>query len=129
MDFLLNARKQLPAYGKCPTYILPSNVVYSCQNNQCEVSCPAMYSFPDGKTSLKLVCMEKNWIVRDSVYLEVPPCQATCNPPCQNNGICIEAGLCKCSEKFTGPLCQYKKTACAGKAPVPKNSKVSCMNK
>ena len=129
MDFLLNARKQLPAYGQCPTHILPPNVAYSCQNNQCEVSCPATYSFPDGKTSLKLVCIERSWIVRDSVYLEVPPCQANCKPPCQNNGICIEPGLCKCSEQFTGPLCQYKKTVCASKAPIPKNSKITCMNK
>uniref|UniRef100_T1GA61 EGF-like domain-containing protein n=1 Tax=Megaselia scalaris TaxID=36166 RepID=T1GA61_MEGSC len=51
---------------------------------------------------------------------------ATCNPPCQNNGICLEPGLCKCPDNYQGPLCQHKKVVCPSKPPVPKNSKVSC---
>lgn len=121
--------KQLPSYGSCSSYVLPVNVMYSCRNEQCQVSCPHMYSFPDGTNVLKLVCIGGSWIIRNSEFMSVPPCQASCNPACQNNGICVEAGYCKCPDNFSGPLCQYKKSICASKPPIPKNSKVTCANK
>uniref|UniRef100_A0A1I8Q8K8 Hemocytin n=1 Tax=Stomoxys calcitrans TaxID=35570 RepID=A0A1I8Q8K8_STOCA len=121
-------RSQLPVYGACLAYSLPNNVQHTCRAEQCEVSCPPLYTFPNGKTSLKMVCIGDAWIIRDSEYVSVPPCQATCNPPCQNNGICVEAGMCKCPDNFSGPLCQNKRSVCTTKVPVPKNSKVSCTN-
>ncbi|XP_067647324.1 hemocytin isoform X2 [Eurosta solidaginis] len=127
-DFLLHERPQIPAYANCPAYILPTNMFVKCRDNQCELSCPAQYTFPDGTTLLKLVCMSGSWIIRDSDVTTVPPCQATCMPPCENNGICIEAGICKCAENFYGPWCQNKKSFCGGKPPIPKNSRVSCSN-
>ncbi|XP_037900754.1 hemocytin [Glossina fuscipes] len=120
--------KQLPPYGSCSSYILPVNVMYNCRNEQCQVSCPHMHSFPDGTNVLKLVCIGGSWIIRNSEFMSVPPCQASCNPACQNNGICVEAGYCKCPDNFSGPLCQYKKSICASKPPIPKNSKVTCAN-
>ncbi|XP_036347326.1 uncharacterized protein LOC118756684, partial [Rhagoletis pomonella] len=127
-DFLIHERPQIPAYANCPAYRLPSNMLVKCRDNQCEVSCPAQYSFPDGKTLLKFACISGSWIVRDADITTVPPCQATCIPPCENNGICVEAGICKCAENFYGPWCQNKKTFCSGKPPIPRNSRVSCSN-
>ncbi|XP_030375562.1 hemocytin [Scaptodrosophila lebanonensis] len=127
-NFLLNARQLLSAHGSCPTYELPQNVKYSCRNGQCQVTCQEGHSFPDSSKLLKLACMNGNWIIRDSIFDQVPPCQAQCLPPCENNGICITSGVCKCSEYYTGKLCQYRKSVCSGKPPVPKNSKVSCTN-
>nr|XP_014086275.2 hemocytin [Bactrocera oleae] len=127
-DFLTHENPQIPSYGDCPAYQLPSKMSLKCRGNQCEVSCMAEYRYPDGASTLKLACINGDWIIRDSAFTSVPPCQATCTPPCDNNGICIEAGVCKCAENFYGPRCRNKKTFCSGKPPIPKNSRVQCRN-
>ncbi|XP_037934058.1 hemocytin isoform X2 [Teleopsis dalmanni] len=128
IPYSMNVRQMLPNFGACVAIPLPSNVHSECHGNQCQVTCPNAYTFPDGTKLLKINCIGGSWIIRDSKFTTVPSCQAVCVPPCQNNGICISAGVCKCSENFMGPFCQTKKSVCYGKPPIPSNSKVSCSN-
>lgn len=119
----------LAAFGKCSALQLPSNVQSECHNGRCKVFCPTGYSFAQDVSVLEMFCSNDGWIIGNSVFAEVPPCQAQCTPPCQNNGICISAGVCQCPENYYGPLCQQKKSICASFPKAPKNSKVSCKNK
>lgn len=40
---------------------------------------------------------------------------ATCNPPCQNGGICIFHNMCQCQQNFGGKQCQYSADRCSPK--------------
>ncbi|ALC44456.1 Hml, partial [Drosophila busckii] len=127
-NFYGSSQLQLTAFGKCAPLLLPQNVLYRCDNvGKCQVYCPDGYTFNQHTKVLDLFCSGNDgWIVRDSEYTKIPPCQAICMPQCENNGICLQSGLCQCAENYYGPLCQYKKSVCAAKPILPKNSKISC---
>ncbi|XP_055854171.1 hemocytin [Episyrphus balteatus] len=122
--------RQIPPAGSCRQPLpLPQNVLYECRDTSCKVSCPANFIFPGGPSQLNVVCVSGKWIVRDSTIEDlIPPCTPNCVPPCQNNGICLEPGLCQCPENFYGALCQNRNLQCASKPPIPNGSKVSCRN-
>ncbi|SPP76371.1 hemocytin [Drosophila guanche] len=127
-NFYGHGGQSLAAYGKCSVLELPPNVQSECHNGRCKVSCPAGYSFGQDIHLLEMFCSNDGWIIGNSIFSAVPPCQALCQPACQNNGICISAGVCQCPENYFGVACQQKKSVCASFPKAPKNSKVSCKN-
>uniref|UniRef100_A0A7G3AKI1 Putative hemolectin isoform b n=1 Tax=Lutzomyia longipalpis TaxID=7200 RepID=A0A7G3AKI1_LUTLO len=106
----------------------PLNAVLKCTSNSntCKATCMANYQFPNGETTLLISCVEGEWIVQGAEWPQVPSCEPICMPKCQNNGICISPGECKCSENFRGPQCQYENKLCLQKPSLPSNSRQTC---
>ncbi|KAH8270632.1 hypothetical protein KR018_012544 [Drosophila ironensis] len=127
-NFYGNGAQILAAFGKCSALQLPPNVQSECRSGRCKVFCPSGYSFSQETRELEMFCSNDGWIVANSVFTTVPPCQAQCHPPCENNGICISTGVCQCPENYYGPVCNQRKSVCAAFPKAPKNSKVSCRN-
>ncbi|WAR09836.1 SSPO-like protein [Mya arenaria] len=56
---------------------------------------------------------------------DIPDCQPSCSPDCQNGGTCLLPNTCGCSNGFMGAQCQYPASNCAT-PPNPQNGQVTC---
>ncbi|CAD7081728.1 unnamed protein product [Hermetia illucens] len=103
-----------------------SNAHVKCTNNFCKVMCFEGYKFPSGETVLHMACKNNVWVIQNSDLSDITDCEPICGPPCENNGICIAPGECRCPENYFGPRCEIRKKLCLTRPPVPKNSRIVC---
>eukprot|EP00094_Tigriopus_californicus_P010405 TCALIF_10037-PA protein Name:"Similar to SSPO SCO-spondin (Homo sapiens)" AED:0.11 eAED:0.13 QI:68/0.47/0.38/0.83/0.58/0.61/18/0/1151 len=94
----------------------------------CKVECNQGFAAPNGKSSFELKCRDRVWEDRFNEFNgEIPHCQALCNPPCQNRGICMGPNQCHCPGNFEGPLCEIEKAhPCLSRPPTPRGARVYC---
>ncbi|KAK7602195.1 hypothetical protein V9T40_009636 [Parthenolecanium corni] len=83
-----------------------------CNEKKCVVTCLAGRVFPDGSTSVEMICDDGQWKLSKSTWDTLPDCQAVCTPQCLNGGKCIGKNNCMCPEEFRGPYCQYHVSQC-----------------
>lgn len=90
----------------------PDNSHKVCTSEFCTISCHAGHQFPDGSGVTNIMCKSGKWVAARPDWDIVPPCKATCSPPCLNGGACLSLNTCQCPQKFRGPQCQYSIDAC-----------------
>ncbi|XP_056642321.1 hemocytin [Diorhabda sublineata] len=122
-------KKMVSFQGGCTSMPKPSNAVVRCsQFSGCKADCKPNHQFPNGKTQLKFTCHHEEWITPE--FQGVPDCEAICDPPCLNNGICSSDNQCHCPENFSGPQCEIHNIPCLSTdAPLPKNARRVCSSK
>ncbi|XP_068082174.1 hemocytin [Anabrus simplex] len=113
----------------CPPQPTDLHATVKCVAHSCRYDCHRGYKFPDGKRQLIIVCENKKWQVKGSDFEELPSCTPECNPPCQNNGICVSPNMCNCSDMYQGPQCQFKKNPCYNEPRLPNNSNSTCSHR
>ncbi|OUM66991.1 hypothetical protein PIROE2DRAFT_5734 [Piromyces sp. E2] len=74
------------------------------------VSFGLFYAFKENSLSMKIKikeCNESKYIYQDRDGINIKSCYLpVCNPPCINNGECINDNLCECKDKyFRGKTC------------------------
>ncbi|XP_071530009.1 uncharacterized protein [Panulirus ornatus] len=109
----------------------PANGRINCSSYAgCRAICNSRYQFPSLDRRLFLECADGQWVVSGSSFEALPDCEPVCNPPCQNNGICLAPDLCQCSDTWEGDACEIPKVTtpkvCSNKPPTPMNSRIFC---
>ncbi|KAK6627245.1 hypothetical protein RUM44_009722 [Polyplax serrata] len=101
----------------------PRNSQMSCTQSICSFDCLSGFSFLDGSTSLTMKCHQGEWQLEKSDLTFVEDCEAICDLPCLNGGICLGSNKCQCPEGYSGVQCEYGRNEEPWK--VSNNSKVA----
>lgn len=54
-------------------------------------------------------CHQGEWQLEKSDLTFVEDCEAICDLPCLNGGICLGSNKCQCPEGYSGVQCEYGK--------------------
>lgn len=89
----------------------------------CDVVCKPGYVHDNGKKSEKFSCylLEGGW---DTFPL--PGCHKPCDPPCENEGKCVDENHCVCTADYRGKTCQYRKSLCDPKTTLEFSGQANC---
>ncbi|CAL8083839.1 unnamed protein product [Calicophoron daubneyi] len=91
IDYCIQKHRLCDPIAKC----LPTENGYLCQ-------CPRGYA---GSGRLRR-------LENGSAEYQNDGCRPTCEPACQNNGLCTKPNLCQCVPGFIGPNCQFDINEC-----------------